>query len=280
MTVGVVTGAASGMGRACVDRMRDLVDHVVAVDIKDPEIPGTTAVTGDISDPAAISGSGRRVAELGPFRALAHAAGLSPTMADPRRIVEVNVVGTVRLLDAFEALVEPGSAAVCFVLLRGLPPTGAPRAGADRSDQSAGVDDFLDRTAALLTDSGLAYAWAKKGVQLEAAKAAVRWGRRGGRVVSLSPGLIDTPMGRQEFENQPLIQQLLDHTPLGRFGTAHEVAAVVAFLLSADVAFVSGIDVLVDGALSAANAAAVRNSRSADGQAEEAEPSCPPSPTG
>jgi len=115
------------------------------------------------------------------------------------------------------------------------------------------ADDFLDRAGALLDHSGLAYAWSKKGVQLEAEAAAVRWGPLGGRVVSVSPGLIDTPMGRQEFEQQPIMQEILDATPLGRQASADEVAAVVAFLVSDDASFVSGIDVLVDGASGAAS---------------------------
>jgi NAD(P)-dependent dehydrogenase (short-subunit alcohol dehydrogenase family) len=257
VTVGVVTGAGSGMGRACVDRLRPTVDHLVAVDLRDPGIDGTVGVACDISDPDAVTALADRVRELGPFRALTHAAGLSPTMADPRRIVDVNLLGTVRLLDAFEPLAGDGSAAVCFSSSAGYLPLellGDELVALIQDPHAAG---FLDRVEALLTDSGLAYAWSKKGVQLEAAKAAVRWGPRGARVVSLSPGLIDTPMGRQEFANQPVMQTMFDNTPLGRFGTADEIAAVVAFLLSDQAAYVSGIDVLVDGALGAGSLVAL-----------------------
>ncbi len=253
MTVGVVTGAASGMGRACVDRLRGTVDHLVAVDLRAPDLDGTVGVACDVSDPDAVRALAARVAELGPFRSLVHAAGLSPTMAEPARIVDVNLVGTASMLDAFEPLVTEGSAAVCFASSAGDLPLEllGPELAALVHDPRA--DGFVARAAALLPDSGMAYAWSKVGVRLEAAKAAVRWGPLGGRVVSVSPGLIDTPMGRQEFEQQPVMQQILDDTPIHRLGTADEIAAVCAFLVSDDASFVSGIDVLVDGASGAAS---------------------------
>jgi NAD(P)-dependent dehydrogenase (short-subunit alcohol dehydrogenase family) len=109
------------------------------------------------------------------------------------------------------------------------------------------VDGFLDEAARRFSDSGLAYAWAKRGVIRAAARAAVTWGRRGGRVNSLSPGMIDTEMNRQEFDAQPVMRTMLEATPLGRFGDPREIASVVAFLLSDRASFLSGTDVLVDG---------------------------------
>ena len=170
-------------------------------------------------------------------------------MADARRVFEVDLVGTQLMLEAFEELVVPGSAAVCFSSSAAY--QIAPFVDAD---QDALIDeplaaDFLDRAATAVIDSGLAYSLAKRGVIRAVGRAAVRWGRRGGRVNSVAPGLIDTPMGRREMERQPIMQQMLERTPLGREGKPNEVADVVGYLVSDAASFVSGVDVLVDGAM-------------------------------
>ena len=249
MTVAVITGAASGMGRACVESLRRVADVLVAVDLKTPAIEGTVGVACDVSDAAAVDSLVARVRELGPFRALAHAAGISPTMADSRRVFEVDLVGTQLLLDAFAELVVPGSAAVCFSSSSAYQIAPFVDADSDAMVDDPMAVDFLDRAAAAFADSGFAYAVAKRGVIRAVGRAAVRWGRRGGRVNSVSPGLIDTPMGRQELEQQPIMKEMLERTPLGRLGEPREVADVVAFLVSDAASFISGIDVLVDGAM-------------------------------
>ena len=113
MTVGIVTGAGRGMGAACAERMLDMVDVLVMVD-RDDTLLATQAdmladagrraqldpFVLDVKDPGGIARLFARVAELGPLRALAHAAGLSPTMADWREILAVNLVGTARLVEA------------------------------------------------------------------------------------------------------------------------------------------------------------------------------------
>jgi NAD(P)-dependent dehydrogenase (short-subunit alcohol dehydrogenase family) len=248
-TVAVVTGAGSGMGRCCVDRLRGMADHLVTVDVRPLELEGTVGVVCDVSDPADVAQLAERVSELGSFRALAHAAGISPTMADARRILDVDLVGTERLLRAFEALVQPGSAAVCFSSLAAyqIAPFAEPAHDVLLDDPLA--PDFLDRMVTVTDDSGYAYSLAKRGVVRACARASVRWGARGGRVNSLAPGLIDTPMGRQELAQQPAMQSMLESVPLARLGDADEVAAVAAFLLSDDASYVSGVDLLVDGAI-------------------------------
>jgi NAD(P)-dependent dehydrogenase (short-subunit alcohol dehydrogenase family) len=249
MTVAIVTGAASGMGRECVEKLRGQADVLVAVDLKAPSIDGTVGEACDVSDPDAVQALVARVRELGAFRALAHAAGISPMMADARRVFEVDLVGTQLLLDAFEELVVPGSAAVCFASSAAYQVAPFVNPDQDLLLDTPLAPDFLLQASTAFTDSGHAYSMAKRGVIRAVGRAAVRWGPRGGRVNSVSPGLIDTPMGRMEFDKQPIMKQLLDGTPLGRLGQPGEVSATAAFLLSDAASFISGTDVLVDGGM-------------------------------
>jgi NAD(P)-dependent dehydrogenase (short-subunit alcohol dehydrogenase family) len=248
MLVAVVTGAGSGMGRACVGRVRPFVDVVVACDLEAPQIDGVVGVACDVADPEAVRALGETVAATGSCRALIHAAGISPTQGDARRVLEVDLIGTQLMLDVFDDRVGPGFAGVCFSSSAAYVVAPFLTPEMETLLRHPLDPEFLDRAVHLTGgDSGFAYALAKVGVIRAAARAAVTWGPRGARVNSLAPGLIDTPMGRRELERQPAMRQMLSETPAGRMGRADEVAAVAAFLVSDEASFVSGIDVLVDG---------------------------------
>ncbi len=249
MSVAVVTGAARGMGRECVERLRGRSDVLVAVDLQAPEIDGTVGVACDVADPTGVDALVERVRGLGPLRSLVHAAGISPTMGEVRRMFEVDLLGTQLVLDGFETLAEEGSAAVCFSSSSAYQVAGFVDEDQDRVLDDTRAPDFLDRAAALTDHSGFAYSLAKRGVIRAVGRAAVSWGARGGRVNSVSPGLIDTPMGRQEMVQQPIMAEMLANTPLSRLGEPGEVADVVAYLLSDGASFISGIDILVDGGM-------------------------------
>jgi len=187
---------------------------------------------------------------------MAHAAGLSPTMADWREILTVNLIGTARLVEACRVLAVQDTAVVCFASVAAL-------LALDQGDlpPDAVLDDplaggFLEKiheaVGPEIEDPGMAYTWSKRGVHRLVRREAGRFGQVGARICSVTPGMIDTPMGRQEAEARDTSAMLVDMSPLHREGLPGEVAAGAVFLLSDEASFISGIDLPVDGGLVAA----------------------------
>jgi NAD(P)-dependent dehydrogenase (short-subunit alcohol dehydrogenase family) len=257
------------MGLACAQRLAGTVDTLLLVDRDEPtviEAAGEITASGvgataepfvlDITDGDGLARLAERAERLGMLRAVVHAAGISPTMADWRRILTVDLVATAMIGDALRPLATAGTALVCFSsmapLIARLDPDPAVAAILDEPLH----EDFLDRIHAALgpavENPGAAYSWAKHGVQRFVRQESVRLGPLGARICSISPGIIDTPQGRQESASHPSMADLVRRTPLGRSGRPDEVAAVVGFLVSDDAGFLTGTDVLVDGGVCAA----------------------------
>lgn len=268
-SVGIATGGGRGMGYECGRRMTDLVEHVLLVDLDDTTVTkaadalnasGGGAVVEpfvlDVTDRDGLQRLAGRVAELGRLRAVAHAAGISPTMASWRRIFEVDLVGTALLADALRPLATSGTAMVCFASMAPILGITAPHPTADPALDDPLSPDLLQRirdaVGPEIEDSGLAYAWAKRGVQRFVRQEAQRLGPVGARICSVSPGIIDTPQGQQEAAEHEFMDVLVGMTPLGRVGRPEELAAVVEFILSDQASFLTGIDILVDGGVCAA----------------------------
>jgi NAD(P)-dependent dehydrogenase (short-subunit alcohol dehydrogenase family) len=263
MTDVVVITGVGGMGVACARRLGAGTQLVLA-DFDDAKLQAVVdeltadglAVTGqrvDVSDRGSVHALVGVVRDLGPLRTLVHTAGLSPTQATSERVLEVDMLGTEHVLNAFFDVVVQGTAAVCIASMAGhmaslTPAQEAALTAADTDGLMAALDGVP------LDDFGATYGVAKRVNQLRVEKAAVAWGARGGRVNSISPGIISTPMGRQELEEGAgeQMQGMLDLSPVPRIGTAEDIAAAVHWLTSADASFVSGCDLRVDGGVTAA----------------------------
>lgn len=253
----VITGGSGGMGKASAEllgkkgtvlladvseeRLKETKDELITKGLSDIHYQ-----TVDITSKENLEALVEKISELGTLKGLVHTAGLSPTMADSKKITEVNLVGTGLILEAFLPIATDKTAAV---MVSSNSSYNVPREGPYmdvlKNPLADNIIDTMEQFAQ--GNPGAAYAFSKLGVNLIVEDQAWIWGEKGARLVSLSPGIIDTPMGRQEESQQDIMKSLIEHTPLRRKGEPAEIASAVEFLLSDGASFISGTDLLVDG---------------------------------
>jgi NAD(P)-dependent dehydrogenase (short-subunit alcohol dehydrogenase family) len=200
----------------------------------------------DVADAEAVTRVARSAQGAGTLRTLVNTAGLSPTMADARRIYAVDLLGTALVMDAFLPLAGPGTAAIMIAsVAASLLPIDAEL---ERRLALLPSERLLDAVADVHPDDPYgAYGVSKRGNQLRVEAAAAAWGARGARIVSLSPGLIHTGMAQQEARAHDGMAAMRAATPMDRWGTVEDIAAAVDWLAGPSASFVSGIDLRVDG---------------------------------
>ena len=229
--VALVTGGASGIGAACVERFT--AEGATAISL---DVAGDVDHTVDVRDEDAVAGAVDAIVRThGRLDAVVNAAGVAgggPVHLLPieewNRVLAVNLTGTFL---------------VCKHALRPM------------LDQKSGaIVNIASIEGIQGTDGGSVYNASKAGVVILSKNLAIDYARAGVRVNSICPGFIDTPMMRAVMQGEGMQKyrdRLIDEHKLGRIGQPEEIAAAATFLVSDDASFVTGHTLVVDGGYTA-----------------------------
>jgi NAD(P)-dependent dehydrogenase (short-subunit alcohol dehydrogenase family) len=215
-----------------------------------------TAATVDVSSRASVHALVEQATALGQVTGLIQAAGVSPSQASPETILHVDLYGTALVLEEFGYVMAKGGAGVVIASQSGhrLPALTPEQ---DKALATTPVEELLALPllqADQVKDSLHAYQLAKRGNSLRVMAEAVRWGKRGARINTISPGIIITPLANDELKGPrgDGYRRMMQLSAAGRAGTPDEVGTIGALLMGSDGAFITGSDFLMDGGVTAA----------------------------
>ncbi len=214
-------------------------------------------ITCDITDPAQTRALGEDLAQGPGVRVLAHIAAVGMSIGDWRKMMDVDLIGAHLVAEAVGPHMVAGGVGIFISSLASyLPRRDAHLEALLKAPLGQGFEDGIVSHHGREPDFDWTYNYAKLGVNLLAEKLAIEWGPRQVRAVSLSPGMIDSPMARAEGPTLPSHDgtetrvtrgDKAREIPLGRQGSMLEITSVVAFLASDAASYLNGIDIPVDG---------------------------------
>jgi NAD(P)-dependent dehydrogenase (short-subunit alcohol dehydrogenase family) len=258
----VITGGGSGMGLATaklmgknhyiiicgrsVNKLENAVSELKAEGIE------VEAYACDVSDFINIEKLANYARKIGKVKAVIHAAGMSPHMGDAKKIMEANALGTININNAFYNVMEEGS---CIIDVSSMSAYLTPKIIMPVRLYKYSVMDpdlFMRKIMKRVNlfpekvRAGVSYGISKHFVIWFAKQDAARFGAKGVRVLSVSPGNFETPMGELEKEEADLYTK---YCAIKRFGHVREIASLFAYCASEEAGYLTGVDILCDGGL-------------------------------
>ena len=253
--IGMAIARRMGYGKKIVVGDRKLENAGRASKIMNEAGFDVTPAEMDLSSRASVRELIAEAQKYGEITMLVNAAGVSPSQASVETILKVDLYGTAMLLEEVGRVIAPGGAGV----------TISSQSGHRMKQLTPQEDEQLACTPAedllalellqpgRITDTLHAYQLAKRCNEKRVMAESVKWGERGARLNSISPGIVVTPLALDEF-NGPrgdFYKNMFAKCPAGRPGTADEIANVAELLMSDRGAFITGADFLIDGGATA-----------------------------
>jgi NAD(P)-dependent dehydrogenase (short-subunit alcohol dehydrogenase family) len=266
MTNVIVVIGAGSIGQAIARRV-GAGKHVLLADLKQDNADASAKVLGDAgfeTSTASVDVASResvralvaKAVAVGHVTGVIHAAGVSPSQASPATILRVDLYGTALVLQRFGDVIARGGSGVVIASQSGHR-LAALTPDQDKALATTPVEELLQLDMLQperVTDPLHAYQLSKRANSLRVMAEAVRWGRRGARLNTISPGIIITPLAKDELAGPRGVgyRRMIEACPVGRAGTPDEVGQVAALLTGPDGAFITGSDFLMDGGVTAA----------------------------
>lgn len=253
--IGMAIARRLGYGMKIVIGDKKIENAEAVSDIMNKAGFDTMAFEMDLSDRDSIKRLIAEAQKLGDIAMLVNAAGVSPSQASIEAILKVDLYGTAVLLEEVGKVIAPGGAGVTISSQSGhrmpaLSPEQDWQLAMTPTDELLSLEMLQPEN---IENTLHAYQMAKRCNVKRVMAEAVKWGERGARINSISPGIIVTPLAIDEF-NGPrgdFYKNMFSKCPAGRPGTADEVANVAELLMRPQGAFITGSDFLIDGGATA-----------------------------
>lgn len=235
------------------DIRKDNADNAAKI-LRDAGYEVSTTIV-NVSSRESVHALVENAQSLGSIIGVIHSAGVSPSQASPETILSVDLYGTALVLEEFGNVIAPGGSGIVIASQSGhrLPPLSVEQNETLATTPTEQLLSLPMLQADRVTDPLQAYQISKRANALRVMAEAVKWGKRGARVNTISPGIIFTPLANDELSGPrgPGYRKMLEMSPVGRGGTPDEVGAVAALLMGPDGTFITGSDFLMDGGVTA-----------------------------
>lgn len=253
--IGMAIARRIGYGKKIVVGDKNIDNANAAAEVMNHAGFDVIAAEMDLSSRTSILNLIKEAMKYGEISALINAAGVSPSQAPIETILKVDLYGTAVLLEEVGKVIKHGGAGVTISSQSGhrmkqLTPEADELLACTSTDKLLDIDILKPEN---IKDTLHAYQLAKRCNEKRVMAESVKWGEKGARINSISPGIIVTPLAVDEFngERGEFYKNMFAKCPAGRPGTADEVANVAELLMSDKGAFITGADFLIDGGATA-----------------------------